>query len=82
MVGIALVVALAAGLGTGYLHWGWPTNWYARDVTSLPASPENDIIRYGHSLISWLNSAGLSSGRKWPPRSSVVICTPGISKRS
>jgi thiosulfate dehydrogenase len=22
-----------------------------RDVTSLPASPENDIIRYGHSLI-------------------------------
>ena len=51
MVGIALVVALAAGLGAGYLLWGWPTNWYARDVTNLPASPENDIIRYGHSLI-------------------------------
>jgi thiosulfate dehydrogenase len=30
---------------------GWPTNWYARDVTNLPASPENDIIRNGHSLI-------------------------------
>ena len=44
MVGIGLVVALAAGLGAGYLLWGWPTNWYARDVTSLPASPENDII--------------------------------------
>lgn len=50
-VGLALVAALAAGLGAGYLVWGWPTNWYARDVTSLPASPKNDIIRYGHSLI-------------------------------
>jgi thiosulfate dehydrogenase len=50
-IGIALVVALAAGLGAGYLLWGWPTNWYARDVTNLPASPENDVIRYGHSLI-------------------------------
>jgi hypothetical protein len=51
MVGIPLVVALAPGLDTGYLLWCWPTNWYARDVTSLPASPENDVIRYGHSLI-------------------------------
>jgi hypothetical protein len=51
MVGIALIAALAAGLGAGYVIWGWPTNWYARDVTNLPASPENDIIRYGHSLI-------------------------------
>jgi hypothetical protein len=51
MVGIPLVVALAPGLGTGYLLWCWPTNWYARDVTNLPASPENDVIRYGHSLI-------------------------------
>ena len=49
MVGIALVAALAAGLGAGYIIWGWPTNWYARDVTNLPAS--HDIIRYGHSLI-------------------------------
>ena len=47
MIGIALVVALAAGLGAGYLLWGWPTNWYARDVTNLPASPKNDVIRYG-----------------------------------
>jgi thiosulfate dehydrogenase len=51
MVGIALIAALAAGVGAGYVIWGWPTNWYARDVTNLPASPENDIIRYGHSLI-------------------------------
>jgi thiosulfate dehydrogenase len=51
IVGIALVAALAAGVGAGYVIWGWPTNWYARDVTNLPASPENDIIRYGHSLI-------------------------------
>jgi thiosulfate dehydrogenase len=51
MVGIALVAALAAGVAAGYVIWGWPTNWYARDVTSIPASPENDIIRFGHSLV-------------------------------
>jgi hypothetical protein len=51
MVGIVLIAALAAGVGAGYVIWGWPTNWYARDVTNLPASPENDIIRYGHSPI-------------------------------
>ena len=51
MVGIALVAALAAGLGAGYLIWGWPTNWYARDVTRLPPSPTNDVILKGHALI-------------------------------
>lgn len=51
MVGIALVAALAAGVGAGYVIWGWPTDWYARDVTKLPASPENDLIRNGHALI-------------------------------
>ena len=38
MVGIALVAALAAGVGAGYVIWGWPPNWYARDVTKLPAA--------------------------------------------
>jgi thiosulfate dehydrogenase len=51
MVGIALIAAMAAGVGAGYVIWDWPTNWYARDVTNLPAGPENDIIRFGHSLI-------------------------------
>jgi len=51
VVAIALIVAAAVGLGAGYLIWGWPTNWYARDVTQLPPSPENDVIRYGHTLI-------------------------------
>jgi thiosulfate dehydrogenase len=50
MVGIALVAALA-GLGAGYVVWGWPTDWYARDVTKLPSSPANDLIRKGHALI-------------------------------
>ena len=50
IVGIGLVVAAAIGLGAGYLIWGWPTNWYARDVTNLPAGPEDDLIRYGHAL--------------------------------
>jgi thiosulfate dehydrogenase len=51
MVGIALVAALAAGLGAGYAIWGWPVNSYARDVTNLPPSPANDVIRQGHALI-------------------------------
>ena len=51
IVGIALMVAAAVGLGVGYVIWGWPTNWYARDVTNLAESPENDVIRYGHDLV-------------------------------
>jgi len=51
VVAIALIVTAAVGLGVGYLIWGWPTNWYSRDVTQLPPSPENDVIRYGHTLI-------------------------------
>ena len=51
MVGIALVAALAGGLGAGYAIWGWPVNWYPRDVTNLPPSPINDIILKGHALI-------------------------------
>ena len=48
---VACVVAAGIGLGTGYLFWGWPVNWYARDVTTLPPSPANDLIRKGHALI-------------------------------
>ena len=51
MVGIALAAAVAAGLGAGYVIWGWPTNWYARDVTNHPPGPINDIILKGHALI-------------------------------
>jgi hypothetical protein len=48
MVGIPLVVALAPGLRDISFGAGRPI---VCDVTSLPASPENDVIRYGHSLI-------------------------------
>ena len=51
IAGIALIVAAAVGLGVGYLIWGWPTDWYERDVTQLPANPENDVIRHGHDLV-------------------------------
>jgi thiosulfate dehydrogenase len=51
LAAIACVVAAAVGFGAGYVLWGWPTNWYARDVTKLSASPENDLIRNGHALI-------------------------------
>jgi thiosulfate dehydrogenase len=49
----ASVVALGAGLGAGYMIWGWPTNWYAdHNVAALPAGPQNDLIRYGQQLVS------------------------------
>jgi thiosulfate dehydrogenase len=48
----ALVLTAGAGLGIGYLVWGWPANYYAgHDVAKLPPSPENDLIRYGWQLI-------------------------------
>lgn len=48
---VAFGLAFAIGVGAGYLIWGWPTNWYARDVTKVPPGPEGDLIRYGHDLI-------------------------------
>ena len=52
---LLLIVGAAAaitGLGAGYVLWGWPTNWYAsRDVATLPATPENELIRYGLQLV-------------------------------
>jgi len=47
----ALVLAAGTGLSLGYLLWGWPTNWYAVDVTKLGPGPENDLIRYGRELV-------------------------------
>lgn len=47
-----LVVALAVGFGAGYLLWGRAPDWYAaRDPASLPAGPENDLIRYGRDIL-------------------------------
>ena len=52
LIEIGLVLALAVGLGAGYMLWGVPTNWYAvSDVGKLAPSPENDLIRYGRDLI-------------------------------
>ena len=40
------------GVGAGYLAWGVPKDWYAgHDPAKLPASPENDLIRYGWDLV-------------------------------
>ena len=51
MVGIALIAALAAGVGPATSSGvGRPIGMRAT-FTNLPASPENDIIRYGHSPI-------------------------------
>jgi thiosulfate dehydrogenase len=48
---LAVIAGLLIGLGAGYVVWGWPVNWYARDVTNLAPSPANDVIRKGHALI-------------------------------
>jgi thiosulfate dehydrogenase len=49
---LAIAVALVVGVAAGYVAWGWPKDWYAfRDPDRLPASPENDLIRYGHDIV-------------------------------
>ena len=47
LIEIGLVLAVAAGLGAGYVLWGIPTNWYAVDIAKLGPGAENDLIRYG-----------------------------------
>jgi len=55
---IALVVAVAAGVGGGYLLWGRATDWYAvKNPATLPAGAENDLVRYGRDLV--INTAEL-----------------------
>lgn len=51
LIAVALLIALGAGLGAGYLMWGWPTNWYDRNVDNVPQGADGDLIRYGHTLI-------------------------------
>jgi thiosulfate dehydrogenase len=51
VIAAALLIAAAAGLGAGYLAWGIPTNWYAKNVEQVPAGEEGDLIRYGHDLV-------------------------------
>jgi thiosulfate dehydrogenase len=41
-----------AGLGVGYLFWGWPHDWYRVDLAKAPQGPEGDLIRYGAALIT------------------------------
>ncbi|MBC8013848.1 MAG: hypothetical protein H7X74_07205, partial [Methyloceanibacter sp.] len=48
---IGFVLAVAAGLGAGYVLCGIPTDWYAIDVAKLGKGAENDLIRYGRDLI-------------------------------
>jgi thiosulfate dehydrogenase len=50
----ALVAAAGClGLGIGYVQWGSGSDWYhQRDVSRLPSSPENDLVRYGWQLIA------------------------------
>ncbi len=48
---VASLIAAAAGLGVGYLAWGVPTNWYAKNIDDAPAGETGDLVRYGHALI-------------------------------
>jgi len=46
------VIAAMVGILAGYLLWGRAVDWYSvPDVAKLKATPENDLIRYGHALI-------------------------------
>jgi thiosulfate dehydrogenase len=51
VLAVAILIAGAAGLGAGYVVWGTPTNWYAKNVENAPAGEAGDLIRYGHALI-------------------------------
>lgn len=52
LVAGAFLVAIAAGVGAGYFLWGRATDWYAvKDPATLPAGPENDLVRYGRDII-------------------------------
>ena len=49
---IAVLAALAVGVACGYFLWGRQPDWFAgHDPNTLPAGPENDLIRYGHDLV-------------------------------
>jgi len=48
----ALIVAVAIGVGGGYLLWGGAKDWYAvPNPATLPPGEANDLIRYGHVLV-------------------------------
>lgn len=48
---VVVLVAIGVGLGAGYALWREP-DWYAwRDPSSLPASAENDLVKYGWQLV-------------------------------
>jgi thiosulfate dehydrogenase len=52
LIALAVLLALAIGVVTGYFLWGRQPDWYAgHDPGTLPASPENDLIRYGRELV-------------------------------
>lgn len=52
LIEIGLVLAVAVGLGAGYVLWGVRTDWYAAvDIAKLGTGAENDLIRYGRELI-------------------------------
>ena len=55
---IVLVVAVATGIGAGYLLWGRAKDWYeVKNPALLPASAENDLVRYGRDLV--VNTAAI-----------------------
>jgi len=50
-----VLIAGAGGLGLliGYLQWGSRPDWFVpRDVSALPSSPEDELVRYGWQVIA------------------------------
>jgi hypothetical protein len=87
-----LIVAAAVGLGVGYLIWGWPTDWYERrDVTQLPANPENDVIRHDTGPRAPISTfiphycekrSGVNSLTTTSPRSTAVVINSKVKSKN
>jgi thiosulfate dehydrogenase len=52
LIALAVLLALAIGVATGYFLWGRQPDWFAgHDPNTLPPSAENDLIRFGRELV-------------------------------
>ncbi|HEX3216500.1 MAG TPA: hypothetical protein VHR67_06545, partial [Aestuariivirgaceae bacterium] len=52
MIALAVLLALAIGVATGYFLWGRQPDWFAgHDPNTLPPGAGNDLIRFGRELV-------------------------------
>ena len=52
LIALAVLLALAIGIATGYFLWGRQPDWFAgHDPNTLPPGAGNDLIRFGRELV-------------------------------